>query len=114
MFFIEKLLIYVILNYGGGNPLSLNDYKDEAKRFIEKINANDDSITKLISMLETEFDILKRTAVEDEDKLRHQIYDMLFLLFEIASKYDMDLDKEWEKGRKKKKEKYGDNSEVVI
>lgn len=40
------------------------------------------------------------------DKLRHQIYDMLFILFEIAADNKFDLDAEWDKGRQRKKEKY--------
>lgn len=33
------------------------------------------------------------------DKLRHQIYDMLFILFEIVADNKIDLDAEWDKGR---------------
>lgn len=88
--------------------MSLNDYVDEVKRFMEKINIQDDSINLLMPMLEVEFDILKRTPVDNESKFIHQIYDMLFLLFEMAAKYDMDLDEEWEKGRMKKETKYCD------
>lgn len=43
------------------------------------------------------------------DKLRHQIYDMLFILFEIAADNKFDLDAEWDKGRQRKKEKYLSN-----
>ena len=88
--------------------MSLNEYRDEAKRFMRKIKTEDDK-NKLISMLEEEFDILKATDVDDENKLRHQVYDMMFLLFEMAAKFDMDLDREWEKGRRKKEAKYAEN-----
>jgi len=87
--------------------MSLNNYRDEAGDFLKKISATDDgSNTKeKVQWLEEEFNILKE-VIDSPDKLRHQIYDMLFILFEIASDYKFDLDNEWNKGRKRKEEKY--------
>lgn len=87
--------------------MSLNDYRDEAGVFLKKIGArNDESDTEAkVKMLEEEFNILKE-VVENQDRLKHQIYDMLFILFEIASDHKFDLDSEWNKGRKRKEEKY--------
>jgi len=84
--------------------MSLNDYRDEAGDFLTKINAKNNSEDK-IGMLEEEFGLLKG-AVDTPERLRHQIYDMMFLLFEIASVHGFDLDEEWDKGRKRKQEKY--------
>ena len=83
----------------------LNDLRDEAGEFTEKIGAANEPLQKLLKMLEDEMNELKN-SVENPDRLRHQVYDMLFILFEIASKYGMDLDAEWEKGRRNKKIKY--------
>lgn len=87
--------------------MSLNDYKDEAGMFLKSIGArNDESdIDARLSMLEEEFNILKEVT-DNPDKLKHQIYDMLFILFEIASDHKFDLDSEWNKGRERKEEKY--------
>lgn len=87
--------------------MSLNDYRDEAGVFLRKIGArNDESDTDVkINMLEEEFNILKEVA-NNPDRLKHQIYDMLFILFEIASDHKFDLDNEWNKGKRHKEEKY--------
>ena len=39
-------------------------------------------------------------------KVQHQLYDMIYLLFEIAAANDLDLDSEWQAGTKRKAEKY--------
>ena len=87
--------------------MSLNNYRDEAGDFLNKIGAKNDgsNTNEKISMLEEEFNILKEVT-NNPDKLKHQIYDMLFILFEIASDYKFDIDNEWDKGRKHKQEKY--------
>ena len=56
-------------------------------------------------MLDEEVALLK-SSIGDRENLCHQIYDVLFILFELAGRYDCDLDLEWEKGRCKKQEKY--------
>lgn len=85
--------------------ISLNGYRDEAEDFLKKIGAKNDGSDTKVNMLEEEFNILKE-VIDNPDKLKHQIYDMLFILFEIASDYKFDLDNEWNKGRKRKEEKY--------
>jgi len=85
--------------------MDLNSYRDETKEFLIRIGAINEGIDKKIELFEEEFDELK-TNINNRDIATHQIYDLLFILFEIASEYDIDLDLEWEKGRKWKKEKY--------
>lgn len=80
--------------------MELNQYRDEAGSFLKHWDHD------LLDALEAEFKLLK-TSADDADAFRHQVYDMLFLLFEMASKFGMDLDMEWNKGRKRKEEKYG-------
>ncbi|MEG1798321.1 MAG: hypothetical protein RR262_17730, partial [Clostridium sp.] len=60
-----------------------------------------------IKWLEEEFQLLKESVDANEtNKIRHQIYDMLYLLFEISADYDFDLDSEWNLGKEKKLKKY--------
>lgn len=86
--------------------MSLNTYRDEAGAFVRGIGATDESVEKILTWLDEELTRL-RAAVNDRAKLAHQIYDMLFLLFELAARYDLDLDDQWTQGRRRKKEKYG-------
>jgi hypothetical protein len=51
-------------------------------------------------------DILEHTDATDRKAVGHQVYDLLFLLMEIASQYNVDLDHEWEAGQMRKAEKY--------
>jgi uncharacterized protein YabN with tetrapyrrole methylase and pyrophosphatase domain len=87
--------------------MNLNSYIAEARSFLEKINALDQGVKPKIKWLDEEFQLLKE-AIEanDSNKIRHQIYDMLFLLFEISTDYDFDLDSEWNLGKEKKQKKY--------
>ncbi|MBN2879306.1 MAG: hypothetical protein JXN65_06695 [Clostridia bacterium] len=87
--------------------MSLNKYRDEAGRFLEAIGADGEPIEKIIVMLEDEMKTLKENAGDDAI-VTHQLYDLIFLLFEIASQQQADLDSEWEKGRKRKQGKYID------
>lgn len=84
--------------------MSLNSYRDEVRDFIVKAGFDAEGIDKLIFLLEEEFEYLKAYR-DDDSKLQHQVYDLLYLLFEIAAKRDLDIDYEWQKGRDKK-EKY--------
>ncbi|MEG0774596.1 hypothetical protein [Clostridium sp.] len=87
--------------------MSLNSYKAEVRNFLEKINPIDQGVNPKIKWLEEEFQLLKESVDANEtNKIRHQIYDMLYLLFEISADYDFDLDSEWNLGKEKKLKKY--------
>jgi hypothetical protein len=73
----------------GGLILGLNKYRDEAGEFINRIGINEGFIPKIFEMLAEEMNLLKESR-EEPDKFRHQVYDMLFILFEIASIYQME------------------------
>jgi len=88
--------------------LSLNNYRDEAGDFLKNIGTENKGIEEKIKWLEEEFNILK-ASIDEPSKLNHQVYDMLFLLFEIAFESNMDIDKEWNNGRVRKQKKYIDN-----
>ena len=36
-----------------------------------------------------------KASINEPSKLSHQVYDMLFLLFEIAFEFNIDIDSEW-------------------
>ena len=87
--------------------MALNDYRDEAAKFIAAIGAGEEHVSKIISWLDEELAGLKDTIdTDDLAQLRHQIYDLLFLLFELAARFDLDLDSEWTIGRERKRLKY--------
>ncbi|MDR7856586.1 hypothetical protein [Tissierella sp.] len=85
--------------------MSLNNYRDEAGDFLEKIGAKNSDIDGKVKMLEDEFNILKE-FINEPNRMNHQVYDMLFLLFEIAYEANFDIDAEWNKGRIRKQKKY--------
>ena len=86
--------------------MDLNSYVDEVRDFMEKINGLNRGSEEKIIWLEEEFSLLKISVTANEaDKIRHQIYDMMFLLFEICVDHDFDLVSEWELGREKKQKK---------
>lgn len=90
-----------------GDYMSLNNYRDEVKEFLIKMGSNNGDNVQKVNWLNEEFDLLKEAVNQcEEDKIRHQLYDMLYLILEIAADNNFDLDEEWDKGRKRKQEKY--------
>lgn len=91
--------------------MSLNYYRDESGDFMERINASDGCTEDKIKMLDEEYKLFKE-SINNPEKLRHQIYDMVFILFEIAFDYGFDIEAEWIKGKEKKQKKYIENSYI--
>ena len=87
--------------------MGLNKYRDQVKEFMKKIGVLCKNQDQKLVWLEKELDLLK-SAVKNSDNaaVSHQIYDMMYLLFEIAADNDCDLNSEWARGQKKKEEKY--------
>jgi len=87
--------------------MSLNEYKNEVREFLIRMNSLNGDNHQKITWLNQEFELLKNAVnALERDKIEHQLYDMLYLLFEIAADNNFDLDKEWQKGRKRKQGKY--------
>jgi hypothetical protein len=87
--------------------MSLNEFRDEAAKFLQMVDPEGlKSDTDILAMLDEEYYELKR-SVSQQDPLRHQVYDMLFLLFELAAKLNFDLDTEWDAGRARKQKYQG-------
>lgn len=85
--------------------MGLNEFRDEAKEFLVGIGQSERKASEIIPMLDEKVALLKN-SIDEKEKLCHQVYDVLFLLFELAGQYDCDLDLEWGEGRGKKSEKY--------
>lgn len=85
----------------------LNEYRDETERFLRQIGDFQKHADQKLDWLREEYDLLC-TAVNlgDREKTAHEIYDMMYLLFELAADNRADLDAQWEQGRKRKQEKY--------
>ena len=65
--------------------MSLNSYRDEAGEFMAAIGAGEEHVSKILGWLDEELAELKDATVKaDLPQLSHQIYDVLFLLFELA------------------------------
>lgn len=91
--------------------MTLNSYRNEARDFMQRIGALDDEIKLKINWLEEEFKLLKNAVnTDDHNKIRHQVYDMLFILFEISADCNSALDEEWGVGRERKQAKYFDKN----
>ncbi len=74
--------------------MGLNQYRDEAGDFMKALGGAAYSTAAIADMLREELNLLEK-AVDDAPRLRHQIHDVLFLLFELAAIRDFDLDEEW-------------------
>lgn len=85
--------------------MSLNDYRDEAGKFLRMIGATDEPVDKILGWLDNELAAL-RASLNDRPQLAHQVYDVMFLLFELAARYNLDLDEQWANGRRRKLDKY--------
>ena len=75
--------------------MCLNDYRDEVKEFLVKINSFGVNQEQKLMWIEKEFKLLKSAVKNSDNKaISHQIYDMMYLLFEIAADNNSDLDSE--------------------
>lgn len=87
--------------------MSLNEYKNEVREFLIRMDSLNGDNNQKITWLNEEFEILKMAVnASERDNIEHQVYDMLYLLFEIAADNNFDLDKQWQNGRERKQEKY--------
>ena len=85
--------------------MGLNKYRDEVGEFVDRISAREEPVSRVIDMLDEEITILKE-SLNDRERLNHQLYDVLFLLFEISAIYNLDMDTEWTRGRDRKRARY--------
>ena len=86
--------------------MNLNNYRDEAGEFLKMIGATGEPVEKILGWLEEELGML-REPLNDKPRLAHQVYDVMFLLFELAARHGLDMDEQWANGRRRKQEKYG-------
>ncbi len=89
--------------------MDLNDYRDEAGDFLRQLDASKQEVTTLLKYMKEDFTQLMDFfdgRVIDTVEMGHKTYDMIFLLMELASRFDTDLNEEWKLGRQRKKKKY--------
>jgi len=81
----------------------LNAFRDEAGAFLKAVDpAGGEPLSKIVGMLDEEIAALK-TSLDAPGRLSHQVTDVLFLSFELAAKKDVDIDREWARGRERKR-----------
>lgn len=85
--------------------MGLNTYRDEVGEFLDGITAREEPVSRVMNMFDEEVALLKE-SLDDRERLSHQLYDALFLLFEIAAINNLDMDAEWARGRERKRAKY--------
>ncbi len=84
----------------------LNDYRDQAKRFLDSI-APADQLKDVLPLFREELRLLDcAVQITDVVSTKHQIYDLLFLVMEMAAIADVDLDSEWRNGADRKSARY--------
>ena len=87
--------------------MSLNEYKNEVREFLIRMDSLNGDNHQKITWLNEEFELLKKAVnASERDKIEHKLYDMLYLIFEMAADNNFDLDKEWQAGSTRKQEKY--------
>ncbi len=82
--------------------MSFNDYRNEVQQFMSALKETQWPPATIIQALEQEIVILKAN-LNDKATVDHQLYDLLFLLLELAAHNQTDLDTEWNQGKAKKK-----------
>jgi len=83
----------------------LNRLRDEAGAFVEATGAGEEHVGRILGWLDEEMADLK-ASVGDDARLCHQVYDVVFLLMELAARFEVDLDAEWVAGRERKRRTY--------
>ncbi len=93
--------------------MDLNDYRDEAGDFLRQLSACKQEVAAIVKYLKEDFAQLMDFfdgRIIDTHEMGHKTYDMIFLLMELASRFDTDLNEEWNLGRLRKKQKYLDET----
>ena len=84
--------------------MPLNELKNKVKEFELKAGFDKTDVNKLLEMVDEEIGIIK-SNLENKDVVNHKLADLQVLLFQIANRYNTDLDSEWAK-HFQKSEKY--------
>lgn len=93
--------------------MDLNDYRDEAGDFFRQLGASKQEAATIVKYLKEDFAQLMdffNGRIIDTVEMGRKTYDVIFLLMELASRFDTDLNEEWNLGRQRKKKKYLDET----
>jgi hypothetical protein len=86
--------------------MSLNNHRNDVQQFMLKLGDKAFDSPTVVNLIEQEVATLK-TNLTNKTIVDHQIYDILFLLMELAVHNQTDLDSAWHAGQERKK-KYFD------
>lgn len=74
---------------------------------MEAVGEGKGDVDKIVPWLNQSIaELPARLQGDDGQDRAHAVYDALFLLFELAARFDVDLDAQWNKGREINQEKY--------
>ena len=82
--------------------MALNKLKNKVKKFEKKAGFDKTDVKKLLKMVDEETSIIK-SNLKNKELIEHKLIDLQVLLFQIANRYDTDLDFEWKKWFKSEK-----------
>ena len=84
--------------------MELNKLKQKVEEFEKKAGFDKTSADELIKMIEKEINILK-SNLSNKEIMENKLVDLHVLLLQVAVRYNIDLDAEWER-HFKRSEKY--------
>lgn len=84
--------------------MTLNELKNKVKAFEKKAGFDKTDVKKLLGMVDEEIGILK-SNLKDKKIVDHELMDLQILIFQMANRYNTNLNSEWVK-HFKKSEKY--------
>jgi len=79
----------------------LNILRDQVADFLNKLKEDKFTEDDIFNEIDNKLLIIRKSR-DNDDEYRHQIYDILYLLLELAAKHNYDLDDEWQKGQIRK------------
>jgi len=80
----------------------LNNLRDQVADFLNKLKEDKFTEDDILNEIDDKLSII-RDSRDNDSEYRHQIYDILYLLLELAAKHNYDLDDEWQKGQIRKR-----------
>lgn len=81
--------------------MSLNSLRDQVADFLNKLKEDKFTEDDILNEIDNKLSMI-RNSHDNDSEYHHQIYDILYLLLELAAKHKFDLDDEWQKGQIRK------------
>jgi hypothetical protein len=81
--------------------MALNELKDEVQTFMTSLKNKCYDKKTIIELIDKDLLTLKEN-LNTKSIVDHKLYDLLFLIFELAVHNKTDLDLQWDEGKKRK------------